>query len=429
MIMKIEGRGRRMTGHEQPPRAPAKSMMRLLCLAIVFCAGVAACAHPLQAQRSQQPQTQADRTWKPAAGPGIPACTTWTDELHVFPSNTVRIPLGYLFMGSRYQQLRSTLDGYDASSVGMVSLREGSFSAPAYGDDLGIFWLIPKLTRAFHLNLGQAIALFFGVTLAASFLLGISGFWLLYRHPLSRIVALAGLTALYFAGWKTGDVYIFYFAAAVAIIPLFLWLCRGSRHPAAMAVFLLFSGLLIGLTEVMRSHAGIATAVFLGIVLFWGTKFSRQWKLVACGAVLLGAAIPLTAFHHAKTQADAFLATHEPCYYMAPNGHVFWHSVYIGLGFLNNPYVSAYKDEVGFRAARSVDPTVIIVSPEYENILRREVFHLARAHPQFIITILAAKAGVALFDLLLFANIGLLAAWFYPRGMAAGMRFLGGDGV
>jgi len=90
--------------------------------------------------------------------------------------------------------------------------------------------------------------------------------------------------------------------------------------------------------------------------------------------------------------------------------------VYIGLGFVQNPYVPAYEDGVGFRKAHSIDPTVINCSPEYENILRREVFRLARNHPQFIVTNLAAKAGVVLFYLLICANMGLLAAFCYPKG-------------
>jgi hypothetical protein len=271
MIMRIEVPGRPLARHAQRPHDYAKCMMRLLSLAIIFCAGAAAAGeNPLQTELSQEAQAPADGTWKPATGPGIPACTTWTDELHMFSSGAVRIPLGYSFMGSRYQQLRATQEGYKASSLALVSLRQGSFSAPAYGDDLGMFWFIPKLTRAFHVNLGEGIVLFFGGALATSFLLGIAGFWLLFHHPLSRITALAGLGALYFAGWKTGDVYIFYFVSAVATIPLFLWLCRGNRHPAAMAIFLFFSGVLIGFTEVMRSHAGLATALFLGIVLYSG---------------------------------------------------------------------------------------------------------------------------------------------------------------
>jgi hypothetical protein len=382
--------------------------MRVLRLAIVFCIGAAAAgACPPQADRSE-----------PTTGSEVPTCTAWADRLLIFPHalSAVRIPLGYSFMGSRYEELRATLDGYRASSHALVSVRQGSFSTPAYGDDEGIFWIVPAVTRLLHINLDEGIGFFVAGTLISSFLLGIAGFWLLFRRWSSRIFALIGLAALYFVGWKIGDLYVFYFFPAVSIIPLFLWLCRTSRHPAVMAIFLFLSGMLIGITEVVRGHAGVATVIFLGIVLSWGTRFPRRWKLVTLGSLVLGATIPLAAFHHAKAEADAFIAAHEPCFAIASSSHVFWHSVYIGLAFLTNPDVPANKDIVGIDKARSVDPMVIIYSPEYESILRREVFRLARTHPQFIITTLAAKAGVVLFDLLLFANVGLLAAFFYPKG-------------
>ncbi len=64
-----------------------------------------------------------------------------------------------------------------------------------------------------------------------------------------------------------------------------------------------------------------------------------------------------------------------------------------------------------------------MLSPEYERILRHQTLRIARDHPLFILATLFAKVRVVLFLLLCWANLGLLAALFYPKDRAMESAF------
>jgi hypothetical protein len=335
----------------------------------------------------------------------------------------VKTRLGYRLMPGRYEGICLALVGYDASGQSLVGLKGGHFFAPDYGDDQGILWLIPPLIRAFHLTLDEGIDIFFGAALAFSLFLGLLGFFLLFHGSAGRLVALTGLSALYLASWKVGDVYTFYVVSAVAVVPLFLYFVRMAVPSAWFCVFLFMSGALIATSEIVRSYSSTATLIFLVFILLVGRQFAYKWRLLLCAILLAGMAVPSLAYEHAFAQRSRFLAWREPANALTQKGHVLWHSVYIGLGFLQNPYVPAYLDEVGYARVHSIDPSVVPFSPAYEAILQREVVRLARAHPDFLLTTIAAKAGVVLAYLLICANIGLLAAFFYPKGWVTESAF------
>lgn len=106
-------------------------------------------------------------------------------------------------------------------------------------------------------------------------------------------------------------------------------------------------------------------------------------------------------------------------YALGDDKHVLWHSVYIGFGFLNylNPDNISYDDTCGEKKVQSIVPDLTLVNntEAYEAVLKEEVFKLIRHHFMFVIMTLFAKLGVLLFYLLKFANVGLLAAWFFPK--------------
>src|SRR6266851_5578257 len=71
--------------------------------------------------------------------------------------------------------------------------------------------------------------------------------------------------------------------------------------------------------------------------------------------------------------------------------------------------------------ARSIKPDVDYVSPEYERILRTEVFRFIKAHPRFVFETFAAKTGTLFIMLLVCANLGLPSALLHrkPRPVEA----------
>jgi len=135
--------------------------------------------------------------------------------------------------------------------------------------------------------------------------------------------------------------------------------------------------------------------------------------------------MPMFYFHTLFQQRDAYFASNKSYAEQLLGGHPLWHSVYIGLGFLDNEYGLKYNDDVAYNKVRSISPGTRLVSPEYEQILKRETFKFIREHPRFVLYTLFAKLGIAFFFLLVFANIGLLAAIRYPKGWPLELSFWG----
>src|SRR5205823_5534290 len=90
--------------------------------------------------------------------------------------------------------------------------------------------------------------------------------------------------------------------------------------------------------------------------------------------------------------------------------HPFWHSIYIGLGYLRNSDVPEYRDEVGFAKVQALRPEVAYPSTEYEQVLKRETFNLAKRRPFLILANLLVKFLVVSLFCLCAANVGLYAA-------------------
>jgi SAM-dependent methyltransferase len=94
---------------------------------------------------------------------------------------------------------------------------------------------------------------------------------------------------------------------------------------------------------------------------------------------------------------------------------MFWHTTYLGLGYLTNPYVPAWRDSVAVEYVQAIDPTAIYGGKEYEALLRSRVEEIVHFHPRLIFYTVAAKAGVLCCMLLLSVNIGLAAAILSPK--------------
>ncbi len=111
-------------------------------------------------------------------------------------------------------------------------------------------------------------------------------------------------------------------------------------------------------------------------------------------------------------------------YQPAKQGNLFWHSIYIGFGYLNNPRGIEYKDSAAFDKVRSISPDTVVYSKEYVEILKGEIFRIIGTHKNFVLHTVFAKIGVMLFFFLYSANLGLIAAYYYPKKRALESAFL-----
>jgi hypothetical protein len=107
--------------------------------------------------------------------------------------------------------------------------------------------------------------------------------------------------------------------------------------------------------------------------------------------------------------------------------HPFWHTVYIGLGYLSNDYGLAYKDIIAAKKVHELAPdALLLLIPEYETALKTAVIDLLRKDPVFVVGTLLAKFGAVLIYFLLAANLGMLAAIRYPKPWSVEVAFVAG---
>jgi hypothetical protein len=133
--------------------------------------------------------------------------------------------------------------------------------------------------------------------------------------------------------------------------------------------------------------------------------------------------LPLIYARFPLRERDRFLATHQTGYRGSLNHHLFWHTAYLGLSYLTNPYVSAWRDLGAVQYVQAVDPTVIYGGEKYEALLRSRVEEIIHQDHKFIFYTLAAKAGVLAGMLLLCINIGLAATISCPKSLGTELAF------
>lgn len=313
----------------------------------------------------------------------------------------------FALMYYRQMQLTQAYDGLIASGTPLVGQYHGAYVVAGAGDDLGLYIAAPYLARWLGTDPVTAARLFLGGILVVASIVGLLGFWRLCKSRASRIYALIAYVALGGYAALIGDVYSVQFALPAAFMPWVIMALPARAEPPRWAgPFLLGLGVVGAGSHLIRGHS--ATAVFIGavmLVLWTRTSVARKLRLV--GVMAIGAALVLAAMSGLYASAEDFVAESGSGVDAAPARHLLWHSVYIGFAYLENPYVSEYKDRVAIARVASVDPSVEIGSLEYERILRDSVVGLAREHPWFFIRSLAAKTAAVLAYLFVIWELGL----------------------
>ena len=77
-------------------------------------------------------------------------------------------------------------------------------------------------------------------------------------------------------------------------------------------------------------------------------------------------------------------------------GHPFWHTTYIGLGYLPNDWDIRYYDAIAYRDVLREDPKARFLGPAYGRILRDRYFKLVSSQPLFALKDYGAKLLVSL---------------------------------
>lgn len=311
-------------------------------------------------------------------------------------------------MSCRLQELTATYHGLVQTGLPLVvASSRGSLRAAGFTDDPGLYAIVPLLARILHIGVQQAYSLFVLGLIAASVLIGLAGVFALTRNAWSRLYAIAVALVLAFVAVRVADVYTVSFAVPYACVP---WIVRWHRTEHGLPWWLLATvGVVAACSNLVRSHS--ATSLLLFVTLLVALKRPTSWKRALRDVVILwvGAALVTVAFSGLLALRDGYLARTVPDYQPTPVGHPFWHSTYLGLAYLKNPYVSAWDDAVAARKAAELAPGAPYLSHEYEQALRSEYFRIIRTDPLFALRTYGAKLFIALIRAMCFIGLGWVA--------------------
>jgi len=315
-----------------------------------------------------------------------------------------------------YQMLHEALSGYQKTGIPLIAYDGNALKPAGVGDDIGIYYFIPKIAHTFGISIDQSINVFFISVILVSFSLGLIGSFLYIKRPLIKWLGIVEIMLLAYGSYFfVGGIYIILSSITIAIIPLFLYLTKRRKLGLPLIIFLLLAGLAIGVAHYLRSHAGTGVLIFMTIILLFYLQISWKQKIVLIMLVVISVLTPMIYFDKLLNRRGAYLTNYNPGYERVPRRHVLWHSIYIGFGFLNNEYGIKYQDEVAIEKVRSISPKALYLSEEYETILRKEIFKLIKNHPLFAAQTVFAKFGAIILYLFIFSNVGLIAVILHRK--------------
>lgn len=318
-------------------------------------------------------------------------------------------------MPCQYQMLHEALSGYGKTGVPLVAF-DGNVLKPAgMGDDIGLYYFVPKISHVLDISLDQSINFILIGVILVSLSLGVIGSFLYFRRRAMKWLAVVELILLALVSYFVNGIYVILSAIVIAIIPLFLYFSEQRRMSTFFIIFLFFAGLTISVTHHFRSHGGTGVLIFMTIMLCISIQIHWRQKFILILLLMVSVSAPMIYFDNIMKQRDVYLTQNGSIYDPFTRGHAFWHSVYIGFGFLSNEYGITYKDEIGIEKVRSISPKTRYLSQEYEVIIRDEVFSLMKKHPLFATQTIFAKLGVIIFYFLIFGNVGLIAVTLHRK--------------
>ncbi len=289
--------------------------------------------------------------------------------------------------------------------------------AQAGADDVGIYYFIPLICQKFSIPLPRAIDYFFYSMLAFSgivFVIGIrllSNWWITLYSVLSSFF-------LYREGFfRVTDTYIAAIFCTFSVIPLFLYVFKKQKKIFWYHyIYSFLVGLMLGYCHYIRIYSSLSVLIFIVLFILFASRIVLVRKIVLGCFFIAGISISAQHMNTLIKRSQSYMFMHG-VKETVPYTHSFWHNVYAGLGYVDNYLEIKYNDNCAAQAARKINPHILYHSSEYEKILKNEVLRIVSKERFLFGSILFAKLGVLLFFVIACANIGLVAAYFYPKGI------------
>ena len=326
-------------------------------------------------------------------------------------------------MGIRYRDLQGALEALQTIQVPLVQRVGGAYVPVGLGDDKGSYYFIPALAKDFGLPLDSAIHWFYGFFTFFPLLLALAGFWILLKSWRAKGWAILGL-GWFYATTKIWDVYLAGSFAVLCVIPFLLFAWHKPVKIWQWLAILSVGGLFCGYADLIRSNSGLEVVLFGLVLLALNEGLDLRRKSLFCLCLLVFFMIPHGHLRYLEGQRDHYLSKVVGTAYEKNTGHSFWHPVYIGLGYISNPYGIEYRDQVAYEKVSSIDPRAIRFSKEFEDILRDQVFLLAEKDPGFILKNIFVKCAKLMYYALKFGNLGWLALLYWGMSRPVVSAFL-----
>lgn len=304
-------------------------------------------------------------------------------------------PAPWVLQGGRLNMLDWTLAVLDQGGpiLTMVAPGTNQLSAAGASDDQGLYLIVPWLAHAFGsedpLNVLRWLALL-------SFAIPIALYpWLMRALSGSTLAGLASPFLLLIGLWllPLSDIYWVGVWVIVGLLPIVLLLDR--RWPRGGLFVLLGLLVLASVASSIRGSAGLPILLTAALVVV-----RRPWTVWLRGGAVMLCLLAYLSFNSfgmeaARTQRDRELDGRELAG-ADVKSHPFWHTAYVGLGYLPNKWDIHYQDAIGYRDALRINPRVLSLGPTYNRILRDRYFEILKEDPGFAFRDYGAKLLVTL---------------------------------
>ena len=279
--------------------------------------------------------------------------------------------------------------GCDRTYLGDVEAPGQRCLASGIGDDQGLYLYVPLVGQLFgETDPFLLLKWMFTWVMAFAVLLYPLIFGTLFRSiPVGLLAPLPLLFGFDFL--QNTDIYWIVGWAALLGLPLVLLALdrdRWDRHATALLVSAVAVG---GFATSIRSQAGLPILIAAAIVaLIRGGRWrNRALTLgVVTAAYLVFSSVPLLIAREYRDHSTGVNYSAG-----APTSHAFWHPIYLGLGYLENPYGIKWDDSVALAAVVRERPGTVYLSHEYEQTLKGLYLDILREDPGFVAKTYAVK--------------------------------------
>jgi hypothetical protein len=258
-------------------------------------------------------------------------------------------------------------------------------------DDQGIYLYLPLIGKLTGENQPSLLLKWlFAWLMALTVLFAPLLFATLFKSTL--IGVLAPLPLLYsFDYLQNTDIYWICAWAIILCLPLVLVIYDRDRWDRTSIAVLLMAVALAGFASSIRSHAGLPILIAAALTVILR---GRRWRARALAVTALALAyVATSSFVLAGVREYRDHSTGVNFTASTPTKHPFWHSMYLGLGYLPNPYGITWSDTVAIDAVERENPSAIYLSAEYERTLRGLYLDIVRDDPGFVARTYKAKLG------------------------------------